>query len=50
MSFSTRAISWTWKRIVSRFSNTRVRIVPRWTRRRFLRSMTWERKASRSRS
>ena len=35
-SFSTRAISWIWKRIVSRFSNTKVTIGPTPTRRRRL--------------
>ena len=37
--FSTRAISWIWKRIVSRFSNTKVTTGPTRIRRRFLSSM-----------
>ncbi len=38
--FSTRAISWIWKRMVSRFSNISVTIVPNETRRRRLSSIT----------
>jgi hypothetical protein len=37
--FSTRAISWTWKRTVSTHSKTRVMIGPSATRRRRLRAM-----------
>src|SRR5687768_504165 len=47
---SARAISWIWNRIVSRFSNSRVRNGPSATRRRFFSAMTWARNASRSRS
>jgi hypothetical protein len=50
MSFSTRAISWIWKRIVLLFSNTRVTTSPRATRRRFFSAMTSRRNSSRSRS
>src|SRR5262245_2264885 len=49
-SFSTRAISWIWKRIVSRFSNSSVTTGPTWTRRRRLSSITCLRNSSRSRS
>ena len=50
MSFSARAISWIWNRIVSRFSNSSVITGPTCTRRRFLSAMTSERNPGRSRS
>src|SRR5687768_16473129 len=50
MSFSTRAISWIWNRIVSRFSNTRVTNNPTGIRRRRFSSMMCARKSARSRS
>ena len=40
MIFSTRAISWTWKRTVSKHSKTTVMKGPRATRRSRLRAMT----------
>src|SRR5262249_3324297 len=49
MSFSTRAISWIWKRTVSRFSNTNVTTGPTATRRRALSATTWRRNSGRSR-
>ena len=39
MIFSTRAISWTWNRTVSKHSNTRVMTGPSATRRSTLRAM-----------
>ena len=50
MSFSIRAISWIWKRIVRRFSNSSVTNSPTATRRRCLSWITSRRNSSRSRS
>jgi len=50
MIFSTRAISCTWKRTVSKDSKTRVTIGPNPTRRLRLRAITPARNSSRTRS
>ena len=47
---SARIISWIWKRIVSRFSNTSVTNSPTWMRRRFFNSMMRGRNTERSNS